>query len=150
MGNHNRDKREVDTRERVKRKQAWTRPDVLFTPPDEDGYTFRYVRLSMRGENDPKNISSKLREGWEPVKASDYPEAYSDMDVNPRFNDNVVIGGLVLCKAPIEMVEERKAYYEEMADGQMESVDQNLMRESDARMPVFNDRRSTVTFGKGK
>jgi hypothetical protein len=68
---------------------------------------------------------------------------------NERFKDNIVMGGLLLCKAPIELVEERNAYYREQAKGQMTSVDNSLMRENDPRMPLFNDRKSTVTFGKG-
>jgi len=95
------------------------------------------------------NVSSKLREGWEPVKASDHPEITLVTIENDRFKDNVVIGGLMLCKAPKEMVEERNAYYQEQAENQMSSVDNNLMRENDPRMPLFNDRKSKVTFGKG-
>jgi hypothetical protein len=66
-----------------------------------------------------------------------------------RFKDNIVIGGLMLCKAPSEMVEERTEYFQQQTDSQMRSVDNNLMRESDPRMPMFNERKSKVTFGKG-
>jgi hypothetical protein len=103
----------------------------------------------MRGHADPTNVSSKMREGWEPVKASDHPEIFLSHSENDRFKDNVVMGGLMLCKAPVEMVEERNAYYKNQADSQIRSVDNNLMRENDPRMPLFSERSSKVTFGKG-
>jgi len=146
---NNRVDRELGTRERATRKPAWKRPEVLYTPPPEDGYTHHWVRVSTRGQPDPTNVSSKLREGWEPVKASDHPGAVMVGVENERFKDNVLMGGLMLCKAPKELVEERNSYYTGQAQAQMKSVDNNLMRENDPRMPLFNERKSTVTFGKG-
>jgi hypothetical protein len=97
----------------------------------------------------PLTFPRKIREGWEPVKASDHPEITMVSVENERFKDNVVIGGLMLCKAPVEMVEERNDYYNQQARSQMESVDNYLMRENDPRMPLFNERKTKVTFGKG-
>ena len=145
----NRLNRELETREKTARKTAWKRPEVLPSPNEEEGYIYRWIRVSTRGNVDAMNVSSKLREGWEPVKAADHPEITLVTIENDRFKDNVVIGGLMLCKAPKEMVEERNAYYKEQAENQMSSVDNNLMRESDPRMPLFNDRKSKITFGKG-
>ena len=145
----NRLNRELDTREKTGRKQAWRRPEVLPPPTPEDGYAYRWVRVSTLGTVDPTNVSSKLREGWEPVKATDHPEITLVSVENERFKDNIVQGGLMLCKAPVEMVEERNTYYNQQAKNQMDSVDNNLMRENDPRMPLFNDRRSKVTFGNG-
>ena len=145
----NRINRELETRERKVRKKAWTRPEVLPSPNPEPGYDFHWVRVSTQGQVDATNVSSKLREGWEPVKASDHPEITIVAIEQERFKDNVVIGGLMLCKAPKEMVEERNAYYNEQAQAQMNSVDNNLMRENDPRMPLFNERKTKVTFGKG-
>ena len=145
----NRINRDLETREKTKRKSAWTRPEVLPSPNPEPGYTFRWIRTSNQGTIDPTNVSSKLREGWEPVKASDHPEITIVTIENERFKDNVIIGGLMLCKAPEELVEERSTYYKQQADNQIHSVDNNLMREHDPRMPLFNDRKSKVTFGKG-
>ena len=145
----NRIDRELETREKTARKTAWKRPEVLPSPNEEEGYVYRWIRVSTRGNVDAMNVSSKLREGWEPVKASDHPEITLVTIENDRFKDNVVIGGLMLCKAPKELVEERNAYYQDQAESQMSSVDNNLMRESDPRMPIFNDRKSKVTFGKG-
>jgi len=145
----NRIERAHTTREKTVRKRAWRRPEVLPTPDPKDGYSFHWVRVTTRGNPDPTNVTSKLREGWEPVRASDHPEIELAVVENERFKDNIVIGGLMLCKAPQELVEDRTDYYQEQSASQMRSVDNNLMRESDPRMPIFNDRRSKVTFGKG-
>jgi hypothetical protein len=105
--------------------------------------------VSTRGQGDAINVSSKLREGWEPVRAVDHPEIFLSSIENERFKDNIVIGGLLLCKAPVEMVKERNAYYSNQTKSLMHAVDNNLMRENDPRMPLFNERKTTVTFGKG-
>ena len=145
----NRIKRDNTTRETETRKRSWQRPEVLPTPEPEDGYAFRWVRVSMLGQVDATNVSSKLREGWEPVRAEDYPQ-FTVLNVEQeRFADNIVQGGLLLCKVPQEIVDERTAYYEQQARNQIQSVDNNLMRENDARMPLFNDRKTKVTFGNG-
>ena len=145
----NRINRELETREKTKRKPARRRPEVLPSPTPEPGYSYRWIRTSNQSLVDATNVSSKLREGWEPVKASDHPEITLVTIENERFKDNVVIGGLMLCKAPHELVEERTAHYKKQSDSQIHSVDNNLMRENDPRMPLFNDRKSKVTFGKG-
>jgi len=145
----NRLDRELEKRERTQRKSAWRRPEVLPTPNPEPGYTFHWVRVSTRGQADAINVSSKLREGWEPVRAVDHPEIFLSSIENERFKDNVVIGGLLLCKAPVELVKERNEYYTNQTRSQMIAVDHNLMRENDPRMPLFNERKTTVTFGKG-
>jgi len=145
----NRLNREHNTRETTARKRAWTRPQLLPDPTPQEGYTYHWVRLSTLGNADPMNVSAKLREGWEPVKASDHPEIFLTGIENDRFKDNVVIGGLMLCKAPVELVQERNEFYQQQADAQIRSVDNSLMRENDPRMPLFNDRKSKVTFGRG-
>jgi len=145
----NRINRELESREKTTRKKAWQRPEVLPSPNPEPGYGFRWIRVSSLGNTDATNVSSKLREGWEPVKASDHPEITLVTIENDRFKDNVVIGGLMLCKAPEELVEERNDYYRTQTRSQMQSVDNNLMRENDPRMPLFNDRKTKVTFGNG-
>ena len=145
----NRTNRELETRETTVRKKSWTRPEVLPTPNPEEGYRFHWVRISTRGEADPMNVSGKLREGWEPVKASDHPEIFLAGIESDRFKDNIVVGGLLLCKAPVEMVEERNDFYTQQAEAQIRSVDNNFMRENDPRMPLFNERKTKVSFGKG-
>jgi len=145
----NRIDREQTTREKTVRKRGWQRPEVLPSPDPEPGYDFKWVRVSTQGTVDATNVSSKLREGWEPVKADDHPEITMVTVENERFKDNVVIGGLMLCKAPQELSEERNNYYEQQTDAQITSVDNSLMRENDPRMPLFNERKTKVTFGKG-
>jgi len=145
----NRTDRELETRETTTRKKSWAKPEVLPSPTEEPGYVFRWIRVSTQGNVDATNVSSKLREGWEPVKAVDHPEITMVTTENEKFADNVVIGGLMLCKAPIEMAEERTEYYQTQTNQQMQSVDNNFMRENDPRMPLFNERKTKVTFGRG-
>ena len=146
----NRLDRELETRERKDvRKKAWARPEVLPNPTPEDGYVYRWVRISTNGQSDATNVSSKIREGWEPVKAADHPEIFTDAVADARFKDNIIVGGLMLCKAPEELVQERSEYYQQLTESQMRSVDNNLMRENDPRMPLFHERKTKVTFGSG-
>jgi hypothetical protein len=142
--------RDLDTRAKMERPKQWMLPELLPSPNPEDGYEFRWIRISTLGTADPGHISAKLREGWEPVKASEHPEiqimATGD---KPRFPDSIEIGGLLLCKTPKEFVAQRNSYYQRQTDGQMQSVDNAFMRENDPRMPVFKERRSEVKFGRG-
>ena len=141
--------RDLETRETVERPKQWMPPQLLPDPKPEPGYAFRWIRISALNKADPKNISSKLREGWEPVKASDHPEIRMFGSGNENFPDSVEVGGLLLCKTPVEFVDQRNAYYRHQTDAQMQSVDNTFMRENDPRMPMFKERRSEVTFGKG-
>jgi len=142
--------RETETRAKDERPRSWAPPTLLPDPTPEPGYTYRWIRISTQGQADPRNVSSKIREGWEPVRAADHPEIsmYLDND-SARFKDNVVVGGLLLCKTPTEMVDQRNAYYRQQADAQVRSVDNHFMRENDPRMPLFAERKSTVSFGRG-
>jgi len=148
----NRSSRESENRENLARKKAWAPPETLPSPTPQDGWAFRWIRTSMLGQMDPTNMSAKLREGWEPAKAEDHPELMYQADPNSKFKGNIEIGGLLLCKAPNEMVQQRDAYYREKTTQQMESVDNSYMREKDGRsnMALFNDKKSSVSFGKGK
>ena len=145
----NRLTRDTVTRETTQRKAAWVQPDLLPTPAPQDGFQFRWIRTSLMGKVDPTNTSAKLREGWVPVKAEDHPELQTYADPASRFKDNVEVGGLLLCKAPSELVEQRNAHYARQAESQIEAVDNNFMKMNDARMPLFNEKRSEVRFGKG-
>jgi len=145
----NRIKRETTTRSKTARKKAWQRAEVLPSPNPQPGYVFRWIRVSTNGVVDATNVASKLREGWEAVKAKDHPEI-DIVDVeHERFKDNVVVGGLLLCKAPQELADERNEFYNHQAANQMESVDNSFMRDNDPRMPLFNEKKSQVTFGNG-
>jgi len=141
--------RDLDTRAKAERPKSWMPPSLLPDPNPEEGYVYRWIRLSTQGTDDPSNISSKLREGWEPVKASEHPEIQLLGGGKNHFPDSIEVGGLLLCKTPKEFVDQRNAYYRNQAEGQMQSVDNNFMRENDPRMPLFKERKSEVSFGRG-
>lgn len=146
----NRLSRELENRETTVRKKAWVPPQTLPTPDEKDGWVFRWIRTSMLGQLDPTNTSAKFREGWEPVKAEDHPELMHQADPNSRYKGNVEVGGLLLCKAPSDLMKQREEYYRQQTKSQIESVDNSFLRTEDRRMPLFNERRSTTSFGKGK
>jgi hypothetical protein len=147
---NNRLDREVENRESTQRTKTWTPPQTLPAPTPQPGWVFRYIRTSIMGTADPSNTSAKLREGWEPVKAEDHPELMHMSDPNSRFKGNIEIGGLLLCKAPEELMKQRDEYYAQQAKAQLQSVDNNFMRLNDERMPLFSEKKTTVSFGKGK
>jgi hypothetical protein len=141
--------RELDSRESFSRPTAWRPPETLPSPDPRPGWTHRWVRISMMGQADPSNTSSKLREGYEPCKADEYPELLVHASTEGRFKGNVEVGGLLLCRIPEEFLKQRDAYYANQNKAQMESVDNNFLRDSDPRMPLFSDKKSKVSFGSG-
>ena len=145
----NRLDREVDNREFSERPKQWMPAELLPEPDKQAGYSYRWIRTSTLNTADPRNLSAKLREGWEPVRIEEQPKFQLLVDPNSRFKDNIEIGGLLLCKTPTEFVEQRNAYYAKQSDAQTDAVDNNLMRQSDPRMPLFNERKSSTSFGKG-
>mgnify|MGYP000140793415 FL=1 len=142
--------RELDSRETQTRPiTEWAPPQLLPTPDARPGWSHRWVRTSTMGTSDPMNISSKRREGFEPVKAEDYPELMSHASVDGQFKGSIEIGGLVLCRAPEEFMKQRSKHYDNLNHSQMESVDNNFLSQNDPRMPMFKERSTKVTFGKG-
>lgn len=142
--------RELETREFSERPKQWMPPELLPEPDKQAGYAYRWIRTSTLNQADPRNLSAKLREGWEPVMLEEQPQFKLLVDPQSRFKDNIEIGGLLLCKTPEEFVDQRNKYYANQADAQMEAVDNNLMRQNDPRMPLFNERKTEVSrFGKG-
>lgn len=142
--------REFETRAKAERPKTWMPAELLPDPPKDPNYAYRWIRVSTLGNADPRNISSKIREGWEPVKVADHPEYAHQCDEKPRLPGSIEVGGLLLCRTPKELVEQRNAFYTGQATGQMESVDNTFMRENDPRMPLFKQRRSEVSFGRGQ
>jgi len=147
---NNRLARELESRETMERPKQWMRPETLPQPDMQPGYSYRWVRVSTMNQADARNISSKLREGWEPVRIEEQPQFKLLVDPNSRFSDNIEVAGLLLCKMPTEFVEQRSEYFQRQTQAQVESVDNNFMRENDPRMPLFAERKSTTSFGKGK
>jgi len=142
--------RELQTRAVQERPKQWTPPELLPEPDKQPGFAYRWIRISTLNNADPRNLSAKLREGWEPVRIEEQPKFQLLIDPNSRFKDNIEVGGLLLCKSPEELVSQRNSYYQKQSEGQIESVDNNLMRQNDPRMPLFNERKSSTSFGKGK
>ena len=145
----NRTAREADSRQVMQRPEAWRPPEALPSPDNRPGWSHRWVRISTLGNADPSKISSKLREGYEPCKAEDYPELMMHATTEGRFKGNVEVGGLLLCRIPEEFLKQRMEYYSNQNKAQMDSVDNNFLRESDPRMPLFSEKKTKVTFGSG-
>jgi hypothetical protein len=143
----NRTPREISNRQQTERPKQWTPPELLPEPDKQDGYAYRWIRVSTLNNADPRNLSAKLREGWEPVKVEEQPKFLLLVDPTSRFKDNIEVGGLLLCKTPKEFVDQRNAHYAKSTQEQTEAVDNNLMRQSDPRMPLFKESKSTSTFG---
>lgn len=141
--------RELETRELTERPKQWMPAELLPEPDKQAGYAYRWIRVSNLNAADPRNLSAKLREGWEPVTIEEQPKFRLLADPTSRYKDNIEIGGLLLCKTPVEFVQQRNAYYTRQSDLQTEAVDNTLMRQSDPRMPLFNERKSSTSFGKG-
>lgn len=145
----NRTPRKNETRENETRKKSWTRPTMLPIPESREGVEYRWIRTATLGQSDNTNVSSKFREGWTPVKASDHPELQIMPDIDSRFEGNVEVGGLLLCENSTEYVQSRREAHDDMNAQQIDSVDNSYLRQSDSRMPLLQPERSTKTsFGK--
>ena len=152
--NSNRTPRSADTRAKKEARKPWSPPSTLDTPPAPEGYTYRWIRAEIVGQEDRKNVSSRLSEGFDLVRSEELND--SDQD---RFDSGqqgkhagvVARGGLLLAKIPNETREERNSYYAARAQTQQDAVDNDLMRESDPNSPILNPERSSkVTFGGGQ
>ena len=145
----NRISREVQNRETAERPKQWKPPELLPEPIKQEGYAYRWVRISTLNTADPRNVSTKMREGWEPVTLEEQPQMRLFIDRTSGDNGNIEVGGLMLCKSPTELVKQRNDYYANQSTQQTQSVDNSFMRQSDPRMPLFTERKSTTSFGKG-
>ena len=145
----NRLDRETDNREFDTRPKQWMPAELLPEPDKQPGYAYRWIRVATLNMNDPRNLSGKLREGLEPVSVEEQPQLRLLATSEGRFAGNIEIGGLLLCKTPVEFVEQRNAHVTKATESQTLAVDNSFMRQSDSRMPLFNEKRSTTSFGKG-
>lgn len=143
----NRKPRESVTREATSRRKPWAPPSHLEAPKPPAGYVHRWIRVAMRGEEDKMNVNSKLREGWEPVRADEYPDFEAPVIDDGRYAGVIGQGGLMLCRLPVETAHERSAYYGNRTREQMVAVDQDLMKEQHPSMPIHQSRQSRVSFG---
>lgn len=147
----NRLERELDDRPDWGRVESWQEPDTLPMPNERPGWHHRYIRISMAGESDPRNISSKFREGYEPVKAEDYPELKMHATRDGTFKGGIEVGGLLLCRIPKEFMVKRAQVHDQKNRAISESVDNNFLRERDSRsnMAMIVEKKSNVSFGTG-
>lgn len=143
--------RKHETREAGKRKTAWKPAALLPVPDAQDGVAYRWIRVGSRGNADTQNVSKRFREGWTPVNIKEHPELNVITDHGSKFTDGVEIGQLLLCKNSTEQVKARQSYYQDMAQTQLDALDNDMLRENDKRMPMLKpERRSRVTFGEGE
>ena len=148
---NNRSPRHIEKRKDEERNQDWSPANLLPDPDPKEGIVFRWVRVSSMGQADPTNYSKKMREGWQPVPLEEVPElAHLSIDPSPKFEGKLEVGGLLLCKMPKKMADQRNEYYLQMSKDAQKSVDNSLMRESNPKMPMEKPTNtSSVSFGKG-
>ena len=139
--------RASETRETTSRRKPWAPPSRLDAPKPPPGYVHRWIRVAVRGEEDKTNAYQRLREGWEPVRADEYPEFHAPVIDEGKYTGIIGNGGLMLCRIPIETANERAAYYGTRAREQMVAVDEDLMKDQHPSMPISRSRQSRVSFG---
>lgn len=141
--------REAGSRLQMQRSKRWTNPVGLPDPDPRPGWKHRWIRVSMMGSGDAKNISSSFREGYEPVKAEEYPELMIHAVEDGRFKGGIEIGGLLLCRIPEEFLVQKAQHYAEQNKANMEAVDNNFMKDSHPSMQKFSEKSTKVSFGSG-
>ena len=140
------------TREKTATRKPWAPPSMLDAPPAPDGFKHRWLRAETRGYDDRKNISAKLREGWELVRQDEYPDFESPVVESGKYEGVFGVGGLMLARIPVETIQERTNYFQQRHADQVEAIDSDMMRENaHSTMRISNaDRQSRVTFGGTK
>ena len=142
--------RASQTRSKTERPKVWTPPSSLDAPPAPDGFRHRWIRAESLGFSDTKNVSARLREGFELVRADEYPDAQYPVITDGKYAGVIGVGGLLLARISEEIAKQRAAYIESLAKGQDEAVEHDLMKEQHKSMPINVDRQSRVTFGGTK
>ena len=150
MTETNRTPRAAKNRSTEERRKPWAPPSRLEAPEAPEGYVHRWIRTSMRNEEDSMNVHTKLREGWEPVRAEEYPDYNYPVIDEGRHAGVIGQGGLMLCRIPAETARERSEYYGLRTREQMTAVDQDMMKEQHPSMPMHQSRQSRVSFGGRK
>ena len=146
----NRTSRSAETRAKDTARKPWRPPSMLETPPAPEGYTYRWIRAEIVGQEDRKNVTSRLREGFELVKAEELDGFELPTLDDGRHAGVVSVGGLLLAKIPNETRKERNAYFQARSQTQQDAVDNDLMKESDPASPILRpERKTSVTFGGG-
>ena len=151
MEKENKTSRANQTRSKSERPKVWVPPSSLDAPPAPDGFRYRWIRAEVQGFQDTTNITSRVREGYELVRAEEVENA-SDYPVldEGKYKGVIGVGGLLLAKVPVEIAQQRQDYMTNRHKGQDEAVANDLMKEQDSRMPINVERQSRVTFGGTK
>ena len=143
--------RTSESREKSSRKKDWSPPSSLDAPAAPQGYAHRWIRTATMGFEDVANVSKKLREGWEFVKAetlkSEIGENQFPVIMEGRHAGLVGIGGLVLARTPLEILKSRAEYFRKITQDRKDAIDRDLMKEQHPDMPINIERQSRVTFG---
>jgi len=142
--------RASQTRSKTERPKVWTPPSSLDAPPAPDGFRHRWIRAESLGFQDSKNISGRLRSGYELVRADEYKDQDYPVIQDGKYKGIIGVGGLVLARVPEEIAKQRTDYYARQHKGQNEAVENDLMREEHKSMPIDVDRQTRVTFGGTK
>jgi len=142
--------RASSTRSKTERPKVWTPPSSLDAPPAPDGFRHRWIRAESLGFQDTKNVSARLREGFELVRADEYPDTQYPVITDGKYAGVIGVGGLLLARISEEIAKQRAAYIESLSKGQDEAVEHDLMKEQHKSMPINVDRQSRVTFGGTK
>ena len=142
--------RESENRSKRERPKVWTPPSQLDAPPAPNGFKHRWIRAEAVGQMDQKNVSARLREGWEFVRADEYPEMEWPAIDSGRYEGVIAVGGLMLARIPDEIVAQRKAYFEQLTQDKDEAVANDPMKDQHPSMPISKERSSRVTFGGKK
>ena len=142
--------RASQSREKDKRPTTWTPPSSLDAPPAPDGFRHRWIRAEVVGFDDTKNMSGKIRSGWELVRSDEYPEASYPSVQDGKYAGVIGVGGLLLARIPEEVAKAREAFFKQQTQARDEAVNNDLMREQHSSMPINAERQSRVTFGGNK
>jgi hypothetical protein len=142
--------RASQTREKETRKKVWTPPSALDAPPAPTGFRHRWIRAESVGFHDTKNVSGRMREGYELVRSDEYPDQDYPMVEDGKYKGVIGVGGLVLARVPEEIAQQRSDYYAQQHKEKVEAMDNDLMKEEHPSMPIDIDRQSRVTFGGSK
>ena len=142
--------RESETREKISRRKPWAPPSQLDAPPAPAGFKHRWIRAEVVGQLDNKNVSARLREGWEFVRADEYPDTEWPQLDSGKYNGVIAVGGLMLARIPEETVNERNAYFHQLTKDKDEAIANDPLKDQHPSMPVSRESRSRVSFGGKK
>ena len=142
--------RESENRSKRERPKVWTPPSQLDAPPAPNGFKHRWIRAEAVGQLDQKNVSARLREGWEFVRADEYPEMEWPAIDSGRYAGVIAVGGLMLARIPNEIVEQRKEYFAKITQDKDDAVANDPLKDQHPSMPISKERSSRVTFGGKK